>query len=217
MVYSSEIRWFFNSLSEVSPVQKWFNTQQKFFSGQWDRADIYLWQPDLKTHSVKIREGKIEVKILLIDRGVVTINHKSSGIGNDWVKYSFELKESDAENKALLEQFSQTTVETNESLWVRVDKERLLVKFSLDELNDTLSITPEDFWPNEGCGVELTKIKVNQQEYYTFGLEAFSKTKQEKRNLDRVLNHVFTEIQLNNLRSDQSHSYPVFLANLFEA
>ncbi|PSR54286.1 hypothetical protein AHMF7605_12525 [Adhaeribacter arboris] len=216
MVYSSEIRWFFNALAEVSTIEKWFNAQQKFFSGQWGRADIYLRQADLRTHSVKIREGKVEVKVLLQDRGVVTIPSTNSGLGNDWVKYSFELKETDAENKALLEQFSQPLAETKENLWVRVEKERLLVKYSLNEANDTLSVTSEDAWPDEGCGVELTKIKVNQQEYYTFGLEAFSKTQREKQNLDQVLNYILPEINVTSLQSNQSDSYPGFLANLYK-
>ncbi|MDQ4141861.1 MAG: hypothetical protein M3142_15240, partial [Bacteroidota bacterium] len=143
------------------------------------------------------------------------IGSGSSGISNDWVKYSFELNESDAENKTLLEQFSQQSEEIEENLWVRVDKERLLVKYSLDEPNNFPFITTEDAWPNEGCGVELTKIKVKQQEYYTFGLEAFSKTQREKQNLNRILNHLLTEINVKNLHSNQSHSYPVFLANIF--
>ncbi|MDQ3290568.1 MAG: hypothetical protein M3Q05_04690 [Bacteroidota bacterium] len=214
MVYSAEIRWFFKSLTEVSVIENWFKAQQKYFSEQWDRTDIYLWQPDLEKHSVKIREGKVEVKVLSKDRGVVIIDPANSGISNNWVKYSFELKETDTENNALLKQFSQPTDKPDKSIWVRVDKERLLVKYALHAPNDSLSLIPENEWPDEGCGVELTRIKINQQEYYTFGLEAFSKTQCEEMNLEKVLSQLIPEININGLHYLQSHSYPSFLANL---
>lgn len=217
MVYSAEIRWFFEAKSEVVAIEKWFNTQHQFFTGKWGRADIYLWQAGLRSHSVKIREGKLEVKILQADRGAIAVGATNSGNSNDWVKYSFGLKETDEENQALLRQFSQSTTAAKEILWLRVEKERLLIKFSLDPPENNLTVIPEEAWPAEGCSVELTKIKINRREYYTFGLEAFSKTQHEKQNLERVLNQIIPALNVTNLHHHLSHSYPSFLATLYPA
>ncbi len=213
MFYSAETRWFFKTPTEVATIENWFNGHHQFFTDQWSRSDIYLWQPGLNNHSVKIREGKVEVKILLADRGVVQLDTANSGIVNDWIKYSFELKETDKENEVLLRKFNQPDV-VKENRWLRVDKERLLIKFSLDQHQNTISQIPESTWPDEGCAVELTKIKVNQQEYCTFGLEAFSKNRHEKRNLEQVLKQVIPEIHVTNLHHRLSHSYPSFLADI---
>lgn len=217
MVYSAEMRWFFKNRSDIELIEAWFNAHELFFADKWDRGDIYLWQPDLNKLSFKIREGKVEAKILLADRGVLPLTFINSGIANDWVKYSFGLQESDEENQNLLQQFSEQQWDTNKQLWVRVDKERLLIKFSVDPEKNSLEQVPENTWPPEGCGVELTRIRINQQSYYTFGLEAFSKSRQEPRNLEVTLQQIIPELKITNLHPNQSHSYPGFLAKLYSA
>ncbi|QNF35534.1 hypothetical protein HUW51_23540 [Adhaeribacter swui] len=215
MVYSAEIRWFFNNLTEVNALEKWFNSRNLFFAGNWDRADIYLWQPGLEKLGIKIREGKVEVKVLLADKGEWPLAAENSGLANDWVKYSFGLQESDEENKKLLQQFSSATLKTENDLWVRVDKERLLQKYAINLAEKHIQPIAPDAWPEEGCGVELTKVKINEQTYYTFGLEAFSKSHQESGNLRFVLNMLLPEIPGQNLKAQQSYSYPSFLNKLY--
>ena len=217
MVYSAEVRWFFGNKTDVAVIEAWFNTHQQFFANKWSRADIYLWQPDLHTHSVKIREGKVEVKVLLQDRGVVSLPDENTGIANDWVKYSFELKENEEENTALLQQFNGSAPQHKEYNWLKVDKERLLVKFALHYDPESITTVAADAWPHEGCGVELTRIKINHQEYFTFGLEAFSKTRQEYKNLEQVVNHIMPQLKGINLNFQQSHAYPEFLASLSQS
>ncbi|RDC63834.1 hypothetical protein [Adhaeribacter pallidiroseus] len=213
MVYSAEIRWFFKNRTETESIEHWFNAHQQFFTDKWDRADIYLWQPGLSKIGVKIREGKVEVKILLAERGVVPLMNANSGLANDWVKYSFGLLESDAENLNLLQQFSEQPLNSNEQLWVRVDKERLLIKMGINPDNSLKQVAANS-WPEEGCGVELTRIRVHRQIFYTFGLEAFSKTQQEHRNLELTLQHTLPALAVNNLHHQQSNSYPGFLQDL---
>jgi hypothetical protein len=217
MVYSAEMRWFFKNRAEIKLIEKWFNTQGLFLANKWDRADIYLWQPGLNKLNVKIREGKIEVKILLADRGVTAFANHNTGLANDWVKYSFGLQESDEENEKLLQQFSEQPGEVQKQIWVRVDKERLLIKFSVDPVNNSWNKVPENTWPEEGCGVELTRIRVHDKTYYSFGLEAFSKTRQEPRNLEITLQHIIPEIQVIYLNHHHSNSYPGFLQELYFA
>ncbi len=217
MVYSAEMRWFFKNQAETELIEKWFNKQNLFLADKWDRADIYLWQPGLNKLGVKIREGRVEVKILLADRGILPMINNNSGKANDWVKYSFELRESDEENQALLQQFSSEDLNTQKQLWVRVDKERLLLKYSIDLEKSKLERVPENNWPQEGCGVELTRIKVNQQTYYTFGFEAFSKSRQEPRNLQVTLQQIIQDLQVRTLHHQHSYAYPDFLHDLYSA
>ena len=217
MVYSAEIRWFFKNKFEVELIEKWFNSQSQVFADKWDRADIYLWQPGLDKVGIKIREGKVEVKVLLADRGEVPFSNHNAGLVNDWVKYSFGLQESDAENQNLLHQFSAGKLNTDKPLWVRVDKERLLLKFSVNPADKSVQRVPENTWPPEGCGVELTRIKVNQQTFYTFGLEAFSNTQLERCNLEVTLERIMPDMPVSGLRRQQSYSYPGFLQELFAA
>jgi len=215
MVYSAEVRWFFKNQTEFAVIEKWFNARNLYFAGNWERADIYLQQPGLHNLGVKIREGKVEVKVLLADRGVLPLPNGQSGLVNDWGKYSFGLQESDEENKNLLQQFSREQLGTGMELWVRVDKERLWQKFSVNLAEESITPVAQDSWPAEGCGVELTKIKVNQQTFYTFGLEAFSKSRQEPANLELVLNKIIPEMPGASLRNSQSNSYPGFLEKLY--
>lgn len=213
MVYSSEIRWFFETLAEAGKIETWFNQNGQFLVGKWQRADIYLWQDGLKNHSLKIREGKVEVKILQENRGGVELILANSGNINNWVKYSFALNESDEENKTLLQRFSGATAHKDLN-WIKVDKERLLLKYAVDYKNNTITKIESNAWPEEGCGVELTKIEVNGQVYYTFGLEAFSKNNRENQNLNKVLTQILEEINIYHLQKNASHSYPGFLASL---
>lgn len=213
MVYSAEIRWFFVAEAEVAILQEWFKSYKQFFTGNWSRADYYLWQPNIKTTGVKLREGKLEIKILLAGQKELPIGSINSGITNNWVKYSFNLPDSDEESNKLLAQFSSQPVSTRDDCWVRVDKERLLVKFSLE--NSELKNIAPDAWPDEGCGLELTKIKVNQKTYYTFGLEAFSKTRLQEHVLHRVINEIMPAIKVTNLQVPHSQAYPEFLASLY--
>lgn len=215
MVYSAEVRWFFDSLSRAEGLENWFKANGLHFAGQWDRADIYLQQKDLMTHSVKIREGKLEVKVMQEAGTVLTLANGNAGVTNSWVKYSFELKESDTENQALLQAVSKSPEKEESNTWLRIDKERLLLKYAIDTANQSFKKIPAAEWPDEGCGVELTKIKVNQQkEYYTFGFEAFSKSRQESRNLALIVTQLFHEVPISGLNTPLSQAYPAFLATI---
>ena len=214
MVYSSEIRWFFHNQSEVSEIENWFNRQGQSFTGNWQRADIYLWQNNLKSHSVKIREGKVEVKILQSDRGEANLPGSNTGKINDWVKYSFDLNKSDEENKNLIQALGGSVTHDQDANWIKVDKERLLLKYAVNYQEDQITQVTTDAWPEEGCGVELTRIEVNKQAYFTFGLEAFSKNRRESENLEKVLFYMLEDLSVQRLETTNSFSYPDFLASL---
>lgn len=131
MQYSAEIRWFTNKPAEEK-LTNWFNANGKHFRDQPVRSDIYLLIKDLKTHGIKMREGNLEIKILRHDWGELSLPGQNIGNANLWCKYSFSLKTSDNDTEEVLEAFAGPRTIGLNSDWIRIDKQRLLIKYEID-------------------------------------------------------------------------------------
>ena len=78
---------------------------------------------------------------------------------------------------------------------------------------NTKSIAEGNAFPDEACGIELTRIKINNSVYYSFGLEAVSKSGQKlDENFSGCCNFIFDQISVTGLTLESSLSYPEFLA-----
>lgn len=172
------------------------------------RVDHYLVFPISQSVGVKLREGKFEVKSLVGQAGACRIGHNLQAIGEVWEKCS--IADKDDQLNSILLQSSNT---------ISISKKRLKCTFS--QINDNWMPTKALTSYNEGCQVEITDIKVNGENHWSFSLEAFGGYDR----LPTVLSGMATEIRENwdlaDLINDQKYhnvkamSYPVFLNDFY--
>ena len=78
---------------------------------------------------------------------------------------------------------------SSEPTWVTAHKERMLRKFDLD--GDMVAEVPIDQRPVDGCNVELVRLAVGRDVWWTFGFESFGPRERVRANLLTVLSHWF--------------------------
>jgi len=174
-----EMRWFFR----VPPVDV-----GSFFSADGapdTRTDWYAFPCDERC-GIKIREGRLETKLLLQDAGTSTVAGATGRI-QQWEKWSAELPPDDAPGEDRLAAAG----------WVRVEKTRRLRMFSVD--GGVVQEVPN--WrqqpPATGGQFECTQVRSDGHSWWTVGFEAFGADApmpeaQFRENLQRIVEHVFS-------------------------
>lgn len=214
MLVSTETRWVLSS-DEMNIVEKWFSKHNEYFKdgNLFERQDYYL-KTDSTQLGVKLREpkknekgeiiAKVEIKTLTENLGPQKFNNGNNGNVNSWVKFSFD---TDPQKNPLdIIIGSSSNFLSNE--WIIIEKDRLLVKY--DAENDKIVSGKEMI--GSGSGIELTKYKLNNNVYYSLGIESFS---DKKGNTNEVfyqtMNFLFTDIKISGLEYTNSKSYPEIL------
>lgn len=215
---SKEIRWFLTK-DKIQPIEDWFKSLRKpqklgddvFYP----RQDYYINMPKVKNLGIKIREPKkdddtgklktaLEIKRQISDNEQIELNNNNIAYSNKWQKFSYELIE--GEEGILSINFPLPSEDKN---WLRVDKDRITVRYDAE----SKSIYEGNDYLNEACGIELTKVKILKSVYYSFGLEAFSKSGYKlDDNFSECCDFVFSVIGLKGLTIEESLSYPEFLS-----
>ena len=219
-VISRETRWFLPG-DRVPSIAAWFQglpgSPRLGNSPKFPRQDYYLRMPGVENIGIKIRDPKkdkdsgrikslLEVKRLITEKEPVTFQNNNHGYSGKWQKLSYELTETG--NDLLL---INSSIPSSDKSWVRADKDRVLVKY--DAKNKLIVEGSSDI--KEGCGIELTKIKINTSINFSFGLEAFSESgKKLDQNFYECSKLVFDQIGLTGLALDYSFSYPEFLVQM---
>lgn len=167
MLRSVEVRWFDRGVVP-SEISEWFRKIHPSIEAQTPRSDDYLILPENGTSlGIKLREGKIELKQRTDQFGVFDLGSEIRGEIEAWRKWSFELA------KTNLDLYRVPTEN-----WICVEKSRQIAKFEISPVSMT------DL-PDRGCGVELTKIRAEDQEWWTIGLEAFGENCDLKSDLSK--------------------------------
>ena len=219
MQKSIETRWLL-SANEFKTIEHWFNQKDIHFktTNDFPRQDYYLKLVKSTNLGIKIREpklvkneqkSKLEVKLLIEDNGAQKFNNNNQGIVNIWEKYSFETIGNEPETEKIIALF--TFKGFDQSSWIKIEKDRLLVKFDTSK-NEIVSA---ETIINEGSGIELTRFKIENKIYYSLGIETFSSSNIEKENFNATTNYVFNDIKISGLDSLQSLSYPEIISNHF--
>jgi len=217
---SKEARWFLTR-EKIQPIKVWFeNLDKPQYLGDNDiypRQDYYLIMPGVENLGIKIREPKkdtasgklkttFEVKRLISENEQIELGNNNKAYSNKWQKLGYELTEG---GNDLLSVNSLSP--SSGSSWLRVDKNRILAKYDAEHK----SIAEENAYPDETCGIELTRVKIDNSVYYSFGLEAFSKSGYKRdENLSGCCSFIFDQIVLTGLTLESSLSYPEFLARM---
>ena len=148
---SLEVRWF--SSVPVAEPQRWFKSHGLALKGNWDRSDRYLLNRS-SLFSVKLREGRLEVKIRTGTSALSGQEFKA----DFWQKWSYALKDEGT--------FLGDQIDIRE--YADVSKERLLLYTSTEN-----PVFTETTNASSACQIEYSRILLKDKEYYSFGMEAF--------------------------------------------
>jgi hypothetical protein len=210
MYHSAEVRWFFRGRLP-GDMRLWFEAG-RLAPTEPQRTDDYLLLPGCVTTSVKLRDGRFEVKALTQSPSSMTYRNGISGLKDAWVKWSSVRIDIDTGNRL---------IGGAEDRWISVSKLRRLRLVSL-EGDEPAEVAPDHGWLSGGCQVELTAIEAwsrtqDRSEavpWWTLSFEAFGDERTMQDGLDRVIDDFFKEPPPLNLSREASFSYPVWLQGL---
>lgn len=202
MFSSVEVRWFYPG--EIpDKVQTWFGGIATEVIEQAPREDIYLLSTHAGKFGIKLRENRIEVKEKEHVYGDRQLGHQVVGAIESWNKVSFGLEE---------DQHNYFSTQNLTPSWIAITKTRQLSEFYFKRYNpktDTLFS-----FSVEACHLELTKIEVQDQYWWTLGLEAYGA---DDKNFDHLLQRTgqfFSEELPFQLDLEHSYGYPQWLNQL---
>lgn len=182
----------------------WFAASSSGVSAP-ERTDEYLVLPGCSTASVKLREGRFEIKVITGDPEPVSWSDTIAGTRDTWVKWSRTLSDPDALGEL---------TGGDDAQWVRVAKRRSLRLVSLDG-EAPAEIEPGTLRLHNGCQFEFTRVVFaagdRKDPWWSFSFEAFGKPGEVTRNLESGAAFVFQNPPPLALPKDQSMSYPYWL------
>lgn len=197
-----EVRWFFPQAG-LDPSRA---VRPADFNGVAPapvRVDWYA--PANMASGVKLRDGNLEVKLLLEDRGVWPLaDGRCRGAVQLWNKWIYR---NEAQAPPSSEVFHQAG-------WIPVEKRRRLIKFE----NRGGSMCPIDTYPINGCQVEWTEVLLAGTPWLTICLEAVGDASTLSDSLRQTAQLVLPEL-CDHLPLDEAHSrsYPQWLQDVTRA
>lgn len=205
MKASAEVRWFLKE-SVPSQIVGWFKGGDIAAKNEGARWDIYFNLPGNDNLSIKLREGKLQIKQRKAELGFQRWRDDVEGRVEEWVKWSFTLDNNNREFPDL---------STPDGAWVSVKKSRWLKKYEVT-MKDEVKAVDADHQIDQGCNIELTEILVNGQTWWSLGCEAFGKAGRVEKNLRLVLARVLSDQQFPSMRAEHSYGYPMWLGLTLE-
>jgi hypothetical protein len=203
MYPTMEMRWFWPDCLPLV-VHQWFDHQMP--SPPSEREDWYLCLPDTVNLGIKVREGKLEIKKRLIDRGIVSINDRVEGQLEQWVKWGFE-------SSSVID-FTRPS-----DTWLSVKKARQQQTYILtntDQIERLEADTDISTTVTQGCNLERVELSVFDQSWVSIGFEAFGHEASVEQTLKRTISHLLKQAEFPSLTSENSCSYPKWLKQLVQ-
>ena len=163
MLKTREIRWFFRE--ENIAIFNWLSSKTGMtFLETNSRIDFYLPHKESDDLAIKLREGRIEIKKRSDQPQLVNLLTNVCGKSENWIKWSFIISETDELSKAIIEK--------NKYDWIKIRKWRMGVKYNINKDGDLILHDIKKII-NFGCQIEYTKLRVEKETWYTFGIEWF--------------------------------------------
>lgn len=227
MYASIETRWFLEPRAkEIQLIEDWFAKYPEWVEkepaprkgappvsfakpgdkkegGNGVRTDYYLMMDGYPKLSFKIREGKTEVKVLDKDFGLERFTTICSGRVEKWIKWGPDL---------LIKKAIPKDVFREPDAFVAVPKERLLIKFLIDENNEPHRVDPGRKDLDNGCQVELTRLQYKGRDLVSFGFESLGEDKRLLSSFKIICKKTLSEMPKVRLTTRQSFSYPALFA-----
>jgi len=195
---SLEVRWILPGQLDTA-VAGWFHRSQPETES---REDAYLFDPGLGGLSVKVCAGQVlDVKMFLGSPGILDLGGRARGRLQYWRKWSFP--------------FSPLRPDTSDpGGWRRVRKQRQVIWFSpAGERVERAPAVPGPAGLQARCAVELTELRLADQDWWSLGLEATGPAGALRHGLEATAALVFSQALPGgvDLRIDDSWSYADWL------
>lgn len=197
MFKSREIRWFYPT--ELKSVEKWFMDNGYTFENADPRTDYYLPLKNQDDIGIKLREGNVEIKQRIARTKKENISELANGYFENYIKWSFSSAEKDP--------LFQEIIEGEKFNWLGVRKERIGYKLKENQNGSIIRVKLDEF-PEFGCQVEYTRIKIKEELWYSLCLEWFGEKEIE---IDlSILDEMLGDQEL---KASNSMGYAEFLKN----
>jgi len=200
---TTEVRWF--QAGEIPPsALEWFRNLPGAVQNQIPRIDYYLPLSFTGDLGVKIREGRLEIKILREQLGAVRLHKRVAGHWQSWQKWSFNV-----------EGANDTLGQSGHSYsdWLPVQKSRCLRRYRLDESGRVIPIRADVISPGS-CGLELTTIQSQGLFWWSLALETYGIAKENRSSLALIAAQLFDIGKPPSLVEVDSISYPGWMSHL---
>jgi hypothetical protein len=201
MYPTMEMRWFWPDRLPPA-VHQWFDHQMPAPTAE--REDWYLCLPDTVDLGVKVREGKLEIKKRLLDRGLCTVGDRLEGHLELWVKWGFE---------------SSSTINFSNpaGVWLAVQKSRQQQTYILtntDQIERLDAATDASTSVTQGCNLEWVELSALDQPWVSVCFEAFGNEASVEQTLKRTVSYLLEQASFPSLTGENSCSYPQWLKQL---
>lgn len=163
------------------------------------RTDYYLPLKNQDDIGIKLREGNVEIKQRIARTKKENISELANGYFENYIKWSFSSAEKDP--------LFQEIIEGEKFNWLGVRKERIGYKLKENQNGSIIRVKLDEF-PEYGCQVEYTRIKIKEELWYSLCLEWFGEKEIE---IDlSILDEMLGDQEL---KASNSMGYAEFLKN----
>lgn len=201
MFITAEIRWFWNK-QPAAGFKDWFMESGRHGclpKHGTTRTDEYLINPGETQLGIKIRGGYGGIDI----KGLIEVKHDALSYGpftgpvEIWAKWRSGYIELEREN----------TIPVEKERWMRLFETGAGSPVEIQEEVKQL--------PERGCGIELTRVVVRSETWWTFGFESFGRLETIERDLYSVASAMASR-QPPGLGDVVKHSYPSWLNTIWQ-
>lgn len=204
MLTTIELRWFDRGTLPEAMID-WFKSADlgDQLGEPEERQDLYLYSVGCEGLNIKLRQGKLEIKWRQAELTQLSFSDQLEGKAEKWIKWSWE--DSTAQN--------QIPKELVGNPWVNVTKVRSqrLYQVLPDQSVTAVPITESI---DSGCTVELTQLRVLNQDWWSLAFEASGDDTQLMENLQAVVSWVFQTYPGSKLPVEDSFAYPSWLSRV---
>lgn len=198
MYTTIELRWFFPGFLPLAIVE-WYEYSAPTAETQDPRTDNYLNLFGTEKMSIKVREGRLEVKKRYRKVEFVKLHPNVTGHLENWRKWSVNLGE-----------VEQPHPSASTGNWISVTKSRRLCTYQF--LSGRWQPVSFDLAPfDNGCEIELTTLNVGSQTWWTVAFEAFGPADSNRAMLRSVSTQIFAALEPPDLSTENSFGYPWWL------
>ncbi|MFS4418212.1 hypothetical protein [Maribacter sp. 2307ULW6-5] len=193
MQSTREIRWFFTENREH--LAHWFRSRHQN-APAWE-THTYL-NTGHANLGIKLRDQRVEVKQLKGNRAKGRLANRVWGCFENYVKWSLPLEKNG---------FSDTIAYQEPEGWTKVKKQRWRLWLG-PENGDTLLHSSAQL--SSGCQLEYAVVTINDETWYSFGLEWFGPTFPHVP--EPLISDMVGNVEFN---TAQSKGYAAFLSKYF--
>ena len=205
MFPTAEVRWFSRGPTPP-PVEAWFHQGAGGVDQEPGRVDRYLHLAHVEDLGIKLRQGRLEIKQRVGQQNLVRFHRRVAGLVEEWHKWSFAL----SEPESALAQAAAVA-----GAWIPVQKERQLRRYRVTDDGRVIALTASAS-PHRGCELELSRVEVAGEAWWTLALEAFGEPSTLRADLLAVARHVFASDQSPALPARDSRGYAAWLSRLMQ-